>query len=59
MFKNNMKFTKEACRINLKISSSDNKPHSWYFHVVTIVAHFFVVIIEGLIFCGKLLPEVN
>ena len=47
MFKCNMKFTRAACWINSKMSSRNKKPHSWYSYFVTLVGHYYGVIIEG------------
>ena len=41
MFKYNMKFT----RINSKIRKRDETSHSWYSFLVTIVSHYYDVII--------------
>ena len=40
MFKNNMKFTRAACLSNWK--------YSWYSYLVTIVGHYYAVIIKSL-----------
>ena len=46
MFENNMKFTRAACWINSKIIIRDKNTHSWYSYFVTIVGHYYGVIID-------------
>ena len=49
MLENNMKFTREACWINSKISKKRTKtPYSWYSHFVTVVGYYYGRNIEGL-----------
>ena len=47
-FKYNLNFTRGACWINSQKSNSDKKNHSWYSYFVTIVGHYYDVVVEGL-----------
>ena len=46
MFKN-IKFAIAACWINSKISNRTKTPHSYYSYFVTVVGHYYDVIIES------------
>ena len=48
MLKNNIKFTRTACRIDSKLATGKAARLSWYSYIVTNNGNYDAVIIEGI-----------